>query len=87
MNVHQEILELKKLVIHISHLQKKILLHHEAASYMGISKSYLYKLGYNDKIPVSSPEGKLKYYRREDLDAYMLSGMRKSKQQIINEIS
>lgn len=87
MNVHQKILELEKLIVHLHLLQKKILTHKEAAKYLGLSESYLYKLGLSGIITYSCPSGKRKYYLREDLDAYMLSGRRKSKQEIINELN
>jgi len=85
MNVHQKIIELEKLIAHHHLLQKEILSHEEAAKYIGISESYLYKL--TRQITHFCPSGKRKYYLRKDLDAYMLSGKRKSNYEIINEIN
>lgn len=87
MNIHQELRELKELISNLYLVQKKTLLHAEAARYMGISTSYLYYLGREEKIPVSCPEGKLKYYKKEDLDAFMLKGRKRSKDEIINEVN
>jgi hypothetical protein len=85
MNVHQKIIELEKLIVNLHLLRREILSHQEAAKYIGISESYLYKL--KDQITYSCPTGKLKFYQRKDLDAYMLRGRRKSTQEIINEVN
>ena len=44
----------------------------EAAKYMGVSRSYLYKLTSQGAIPFYKPNGKLIYFKREDLDRWML---------------
>ena len=43
----------------------------EAASYMGIKKSYLHKLMMKKEIPFFKPNGKLCYFDRQDLDKWM----------------
>lgn len=45
----------------------------EAASYMGISKSYLYKLTHRRAIPHYKPQGKMIYFNRAELDQWLLS--------------
>ena len=68
-------------------LEKEIVTLKEAAKYLGISKSQLYKLNMARKIPYSCPGGKIIYYRREDLDAYMLGKPRESQSQLEDEMA
>ena len=44
----------------------------EAAIYLGLKRSFLYKLTHNKKIPFHCPNGKKNFFKREDLDAWML---------------
>lgn len=45
----------------------------EAAEYLGVGKSNLYKLTSNREIPFYKPGGKACYFKREDLDNYKRS--------------
>ena len=54
-------------------LTKKVLTFTEAANYMGISKSCLYKMTMNRTIPHYKPNGKMIYFEREEIEAYLLS--------------
>lgn len=47
--------------------QKEVLTSDEAARYMGISKSYLYKLTMKQAIPHYKPMGKMCYFNRAEL--------------------
>ena len=51
-------------------LTKKVLTFTEAANYMGISKSCLYKMTMNRTIPHYKPNGKMIYFEREEIEAY-----------------
>lgn len=51
--------------------KKDVLTADEAARYMGISKSYLYKLTMNHKIPHYKPMGKMCYFNREELEKWL----------------
>ena len=51
---------------------KKILCSKEAAEYLGVSTSFLYKLTSGGRITFYKPSGKLIYFRVEDLDSWML---------------
>ena len=51
----------------ITGLQKEVLTADEAAKYLGLSKSYLYKLTYRKQIPFYRPMGKMVYFNREEL--------------------
>ena len=50
---------------------KEVLTTDEAARYLGISKSYLYKLTMQQKIPHYKPLGKMCYFNREELEQWL----------------
>ena len=50
---------------------KEILTSEEAAMYLGISKSYLYKLTMRQQIPHYKPMGKMCYFNRAELEAWL----------------
>lgn len=51
---------------------KNVLTFDEAARYMGVSKSDLYKKTSNRTVPFSKPRGKMCYFERVQLEAYLL---------------
>lgn len=53
--------------------QKEVLTSNEAARYLGISKSYLYKLTMNREIPHYKPMGKMCYFNRVELESWLQS--------------
>lgn len=50
---------------------KEVLTSDEAARYMGVSKSYLYKLTMRKQIPHYKPMGKMCYFNRHELEAWL----------------
>lgn len=52
---------------------KEILTSEETALYMGVSKSYLYKLTMRREIPHYKPLGKLCYFNRQEIEAWLQS--------------
>lgn len=52
---------------------KEVLTSDEAAAYMGISKSYLYKLTMKQLIPHYKPMGKMCYFNRKELESWLQS--------------
>lgn len=52
---------------------KQVLTIDEAAEYMGLKKSYLYKLTSERRIPHFKPNGKKIYFEREALTSWMMS--------------
>lgn len=50
---------------------KKVLTFDEAAQFSGLSKSYLYKLTSQQRVPHFKPTGKLVYFNREELEAWL----------------
>ena len=50
---------------------KEVLTSDEAARYLGISKSYLYKLTMKQQIPHYKPMGKMCYFNRIELEKWL----------------
>ena len=63
---------------------KEVLTSDEAASYMGVSKSYLYKLTMEKKIPHYKPMGKMVYFNRQELE-YWLQANRVATDEELNQ--
>ena len=53
--------------------QKEILTLDEAAQYTGMTKSALYKLTSTRQIPFSKPNGKNCFFKRTELEAWLMS--------------
>ena len=64
---------------------RRVLSFAQAVEYTGISASYLYKLTSARIIRHFKPLGKLIYFAREDLDAWMLSRPVMTRQEINQE--
>lgn len=63
--------EASKQIIADEYSQKETLNTAEAVAYLGISRRHLYTLTMNRVIPHTQPAGKMMYFKRADLDAYM----------------
>jgi excisionase family DNA binding protein len=70
-DILQEVADLIK--AEIVNTTKEVLTSDEAAQYMGISKSYLYKLTMKKQIPHYKPLGKMCYFNREELEQWLQS--------------
>lgn len=57
----------------VTGMQKEILSADEAAMFLGLKKSYLYKLTMARKIPFYRPMGKMVYFRKTELEQWLLS--------------
>ncbi len=62
--------------------KKEILTLDEAVEYMGVSKSFLYKLTSKGKISHFKPNGKRVFFKRADLNDWMLT----NKSETIDEL-
>ena len=51
---------------------KKVLSVNEASEYLNISVSWLYKLTHLKKIPHYKPNGKMIYFKKSDLNSWLL---------------
>jgi excisionase family DNA binding protein len=61
---------------------KEVLTFDETCDYTGISRSYLYKLTANRQIPHSKPNGKMIFFERSKLNAWLTRNQRKSQFEI-----
>lgn len=68
----QHLVTIKELLKEQSILQKEILSLDEACQYLDYSKSHLYKLTSTRRIPFYCPEGKRIYFKRLELDEWLL---------------
>ena len=50
---------------------KEVLTTDEAASYMGVSKAYLYKLTMEKRIPHYKPMGKMCFFNRKEMEMWL----------------
>lgn len=57
---------------------KEVLTFEETCDYTGISRSYLYKLTASGNIPHCKPNGKLIFFEKRKLNAWLLQNERKS---------
>ena len=69
LNISTQLEELKSI---LKKKKKKPLCFQEAATYLNVSKSYLYKLTCFNKIPYYKPNGKKIYFSKSDLDKWIL---------------
>lgn len=65
--------------------QKNVLTFSEACRFTGISKTYMYKLTSQNRIPFSKPHGKNIYFNREELEKWLLKNPVKTAEQIEQE--
>ena len=70
--ISKEFSEIKDLIANQFLVYKDIMSLKEAALYMGVSKSYVYKLTCSRQISFSRPGSKLIYFKKTDLDEWML---------------
>ena len=71
--IQKELKEIKELLKRQTIQQKKILTIDEAADFLGLSKSCLYKMTSSKKIPHCKPHGKKIYLDRQELEQWVLS--------------
>ena len=63
-------------------LNKETLNFKEAARYLDISRSHLYKLTYSKQIPHYKPRGKNVFFERKELDKWLLQNRQATKAEI-----
>ena len=68
-------------------LKKEILNPSELSQYTGLSKSYIYKLTHLREIPFYCPRGKLIFFKRSEIDSWLLQNKRYSKREIVSNSS
>lgn len=66
-SIEMRVAELEKQVFHT----KNVLSFEEACRFLNLSKSYLYKLTSGNLIPHYKPQGKMLYFERAELEAWL----------------
>jgi len=66
-------------------LKKEIFNFNDACQFLDYSKSYLYKLTYSRQIEHYKPNGKKLYFKRSDLEAWLLRNRVKTADEIEQE--
>ncbi len=66
-------------------LTKNVLSFDEASPFLNLSKSYLYKLTAGNLIPHYKPQGKMLYFEKSELEAWLRQNPIKTKTQIEQE--
>lgn len=66
-------------------LTKNVLSFDEASKFLNLSKSYLYKLTSGNLIPHYKPQGKMLFFERADLEAWLRQNPIKTQAQIGQE--
>ena len=72
LQIEEKLFNIENSISKLSIAVKTILSAEEAAEFLGLKPSYLYKLTKNKKIKFFKPQGKLIYFRKEDLEAFLL---------------
>lgn len=71
-NFSEQLDRIEKLLNHQSIYLKEILTAEEVAKYTNYKKSHVYKLTSGNKIPHYKPGGKKLYFRRSEIDEWLL---------------
>ena len=66
-SIEMRVAELENLVLH----SKNVLSFEEASRFLNLSKSYLYKLTSGNLIPNYKPQGKMLYFEKTELEAWL----------------
>lgn len=54
----------------------------DVAAYTGLSKGYIYKLTHERRIPFAKGGGKMLFFKREDINAWLLQNKVSSQQEL-----
>ena len=66
---------------------KNILTLEEVAEYTHLSKSYIYKLTSRREIPCYKPNGKQLYFKRTEIDEWLLTNRKMTNKEIESEVA
>lgn len=76
--ISQRLKRIEALLIEQNMLKKDVLNFIEATAYLEVSSSHLYKLTSSNVIPFYKPNGKKLYFRRSELDSWLLTNRQTS---------
>lgn len=77
--VFRRLRRLEKLIISSNDLTLSM---KKAVRYTGLSKSHLYKLTSNKKLPHYKPLGKMVFFRKSELDIFLLANKISTKEEL-----
>lgn len=80
--IFQKLESIERMLIEQNMLKKDVLSFTEAAVYLEVSHSHLYKLTSSGAIPAYKPNGKKLYFNRQELDQWLQSNKQVSKDEI-----
>ncbi len=80
-SIEKRVAELENLVF----LSKNVLSFDEASKFLNLLKSYLYKLTSGNLIPHYKPQGKMLYFEKAELEAWLRQNPVKTQAQIEQE--
>lgn len=78
----QKLNSIEKMLTEQNMLKKEVLTFNEAAIYLDVSHSHLYKMTSTGVIPSYKPNGKKLYFNRSELDSWLLSNKQLSQEEI-----
>ena len=84
-NILEKLERIEKLLETQQAMQKQVLNLNDACIYLELSQSHLYKLTSNGSIPHYKPNGKKLYFKREELDTWLLRNRNNSIDEIEQE--
>lgn len=73
---------IEKMLMEQNMLKKEVLSFNEAAIYLEVSHSHLYKMTSTGAVPAYKPNGKKLYFNRRELDSWLLSNRQTSQEEI-----
>jgi len=85
-SVHQEVVNLGSAITKAMAFSKETLDFNETAQYINQSRSYLYKLTSQGLIPHYKPNGKKIYFKRSELDGWLLKNKVYSGDEIAEQV-
>ena len=81
-NILERLNAIERKLEELATLNKDVLNLREAAKYLNVSCSHLYKLTYTKEIPHYKPRGKQVFFERKELDQGLLQNRQKTKAEI-----
>ena len=84
-NILTKLERIEKLLETQQAMQKQVLNFNDACIYLELSQSHLYKLTSTGSIPHYKPNGKKLYFKREELDTWLLRNRSNSIDEIEQE--
>ncbi len=81
-DIQEKLERIEKMLQTQQSIQKQVLNFNEACIYLELSHSHLYKLTSSNAIPHYKPNGKKIYFKKEELDTWLLRNRIDSKDEI-----